>query len=90
MTTMTDIGSKCPNCGADDRWVILHETTHNLGGGNFETHYELQCKGEIHYEADPDEELDGEIRPCNHRKDLTLDTSPEFDKEAYLESRGEL
>lgn len=87
--TTTDIGAQCSKCGADDEWLIIHEDQRNLGGGNFETHYELQCSGEIHYEADINE-ADGFVVKCNNRKDITLDTSPEFDKEAYLEARGEL
>lgn len=75
---LTDIGGKCGNCGADDKWLILD--TYKVPGTQYDYHYQLECQNELR--EDPIDEMGiGEIVPCKHRRDITLCEEPEYNPE---------
>lgn len=75
---LTDIGGKCPNCGAEDMWLVLDRQA-SESKHNYDVWYNLECQGTLTYDPDTEDGI-GEIVACKYERDITICEEPEWER----------
>ncbi len=72
----SDAGGKCPNCGAEDKWLEL--SFEKMGGTEYDYVGEYECDNQMHIEDDEDS---GHIERCGCHVERVISLEPEYNPE---------